>query len=242
MVLSLVFDISIAAICLLIITRNAARGFIKSFVSLMKSVLAVFLAYLFNAPLANAMSDWWFKDLSQSWVKDLMISTEKDGGYALFEIFDGIPEWFVKVSVSQGIEKDTVTHYFVEENLASAETVDSFVSPLGNALAMLISTVVAFIALFIVIEIVLAFVGALLNKLGELPVWKVVNVILGAVIGIVISAVIAWLISFIIIFVFDFGGNYYPGVFKQEIIKETVIGKFFGEHNLFTTVKDWFVK
>lgn len=242
MALSLVFDISIAAICLIIITRNAARGFIKSFVSLMKSVLAVFLAYLFNAPLAKAMSGWWFKDLSKNWVRDLMLSTEKDGGYALYEIFDGIPEWFVKVSVSQGIEKNTVTHYFVEENLASAQTVDSFVSPLGNALSMLISTVVAFMVLFIAIEIVLAFVGTLLNKLGELPVWKVVNVLLGAMVGVVISFVIAWLISFIVIFVFDFGSNYYPKVFKQDVINETVIVKFFGEHNLFTTVKGWFAK
>lgn len=242
MALSLVFDISIAFICFIIITRNAARGFIKSFVSLMKSVLAVFLAYLFNAPLARGLSSWFFDDLSHGWVKDLMLSTEKDGGYALFEIFDGIPDWFVKVSVSHGIEKEKVTHYFVDENLASLETVEELSLPLGNALSMLISTIIAFIVIFIAIEIVLAFVGALLNRLGKIPVWKVVNIFLGALIGVIVSAVIAWLISFVIMFVFDFGANYYPDIFKEEIIDNTVIVKFFGEHNLFTIAKDFFDK
>ena len=54
MAASLIFDIVIAFICLIIVIRNAARGFIKSLVLLMKSVLAIFLAYLFNAPLARA--------------------------------------------------------------------------------------------------------------------------------------------------------------------------------------------
>ena len=239
--LSLVFDISIAVICLIIISRNAARGFIKSFISLMKSVLAVFLAYLFNAPLARALSNGVFKDLSRGWVKDLMLSTEKSsGGYALYEIFDGIPDWFIKVSVSHGIEKEKVTHYFVEENPASLETVEELSKPLGNALSMLISTVIAFIIIFIAIEIVLIGVGALLNKLGKVSVWKVVNVVLGALIGAIISVVVAWLISMVIIFVFEFGTNYYPNIFKQEIIEKTVIVEFFKDHNLFTMVKSIF--
>ena len=241
LVLSLVFDISIAVICLIIILRNAIKGFIKSFISLMKSVLAVFLAYLFNGPLARALSDWFFNDLSVGWVKDLMVSTQKEGGYALYEIFDGIPDWFTKVSISQGIEESTVQHYFVESNLAPIEIVDELSALLGNALSMLISTVIAFLVIFIAIELVLIGVGALLNKLGKIPVWRVVNIILGALIGAIISAVIAWLISFVIVFIFEFGANYYPDTFNTEVITNTVIVEFFKDHNLFTIVRGWFI-
>ncbi|MBO4983049.1 MAG: CvpA family protein [Clostridia bacterium] len=243
MAASLIFDIGIALICLIIIIRNAARGFLKSFITLMKSVLAIFLAYLFNAPLARGLSGWFFKDLSYGWVRDLMLSTDKgDGGYALYEIFDGIPEWFTKITVTHGIDEEKVTYYFVEENLASQEIIDEFASPLGNALSMLISTVIAFISLFIIIEIVLFFVGKLLDKVGKLPIFRTVNIILGALVGVVVAVVIAWLISTAILYVFDFGSNYYPDIFDHSIIEKTVIVEFFEEHNLFTVVKGFFDK
>ena len=240
MAVSLIFDIVIAAIGLIIILRNAARGFIKSVISLMKSVLAVFLAYLFSGPLARAFDEWFFGDIARGWVQDIIASTKKEGGYALYEIFDGIPDWFTKVSVSQGVDEQTVQKYFVEQNLASSETVSGLTDIFGHALSMLISTVVAFIVLFIGIQIVLIGVGALLNRLGKVSVWRFVNIGLGALIGVIISAVIAWLISVIIIFVFEVGSNYYPDVFDMQIIEESVIVKFFGEHNLFTMVKDFF--
>ena len=238
MAVSLVFDIVIAAICLIIITRNAARGFIKSFVLLMKSVLAIFLAYLLNAPLARGLSNWFFQDLSRGWVNNLMISTEKEGGgYALFEIFDGIPEWFTKVTVSQGIDQEMVDYYFVQENLATKEVVDELTAPLGDELSMLISKVVAFIALFIVLEIILFALGAFLNRLGKLPILKTVNIILGALVGVIISAIVAWLISMAISYVFGFGSNYYPDIFNNEIIEKTIIVEFFSQHNLLDLFK-----
>lgn len=240
MAVSLIFDIVLALICLITVLRNAARGFIKSFVVMMKSVLAVFLAYLFNGPLARGISSWIFEDLAQGWVKDLMVSTAKEGGYALYEIFDGIPDWFTRVSISQGIDQEKVQYYFVDKNLASDAIVNEFSIPLGNALSMLISSIIAFILIFIVIEILLVFVGRLLNRLSGVPIWRGVNVILGALMGAVIAAVIAWLLSMGIIYVFEFGSNYYPDIFSDDIIKNTVIVEFFGEHNLFTLVRDWF--
>ena len=77
-------------------------------------------------------------------------------------------------------------------------------------------------------------------RLGDVPIWSSVNIIMGAVMGAVISFVIAWLLSMCIIFVFDFGANYYPDIFSKEIIENTVIVEFFGENNVFTMVSEWF--
>ena len=242
MALSLIFDLSIALICLISIIRNAIRGFIRSFVSMTKSVLAVFLAYLFNAPLARGFSSWIFSDLSRGWVRNLMVSTTyKDDGYALYEIFDGIPNWFTRVSISQGIDPETVEHYFVEQNHASEALVDELSVTLGDALSMLISTVISFLLIFIVLEIVFVFLGKLLYRLADVPIWKTANWVFGALIGAVISAVMAWLISMLIVYVFSFGSNYYPNVFDYKVIEDTIIVEFFGNNNLFEIVKGWFV-
>lgn len=241
MAISLTFDIVLALICTVTIIRNAARGFIRSFVIMMKSVVAIFLAYLFNAPLARGISAWIFEDLSHGWVRDLMLSTKQEnGGYALYQIFDGIPDWFTRVSVSQGIDKDVVQYYFVDQNLATDAVVEELSVPLGNALSMLISTVIAFIVIFVVVEILLIFIGKLLYRLGDVPIWSSVNIILGALMGAVISFLICWLLSKCIVFVFDFGANYYPDIFSKQIIEDTVLVEFFGNNNIFTTVKEWF--
>lgn len=241
MAVSLTIDIILGIIILVTVIRNAIRGFIKSLIVMMKSALAIFLAYLFNAPLAKGFSAWFMGDISREWVRDIMLSTaHSDGGYALYQIFDGIPKWFVNITMSNGIEQSKIEHYFVEKNLASEAVVEEFSYPLGEALSMLISRIIAFIVLFIVIEIILIFIGKLLNRLSDAPIWRGINIILGGVMGAIISAAIVWFLSMGIIWVIDFGANYYPNIFTSEIVENTVILEFFGEYNLFKTVSGWF--
>ncbi len=241
MAVSLTIDIILGLIILVTVIRNAIRGFIKSLIIMMKSALAIFLAYLLNAPLAKGFSAWFMGDIAHGWVSDIMLSTaHKNGGYALYEIFDGIPEWFVKVTMSNGIEQERVQYYFVEENLASEAIVEEFSHPVGEALSMLISRILAFIVIFIVVEIILIFVGKLLDRLSDAPIWRGLNIILGGLMGAIISAAIVWFLSMCIIWVIDFGANYYPDVFTHELVENTVILEFFGEYNLFTTVAGWF--
>lgn len=243
MSVSLIFDIIIVVICLFIIIKNAVRGFIKSFMALAKTVLAILIAYLFNFPIAKLFSGLLFDDLSQKWVRNLLLSTDVGNGeYAIYQIFDGIPDWFIKYTSKIGIDESIVNDYFVEAKNAPIEVVDSIALELGNALSLLISTVIAFIILFVVTEILLIVIEKLLGKIGKLPFLRLVNITLGAAIGAIFSIVIAWLISLLIINVFKFGANYYPEIFDHAVIEKSVIVKFFEEHNLFYIVKDYLGK
>jgi hypothetical protein len=67
---------------------------------------------------------------------------------------------------------------------------------------------------------------------------KVINIILGAFIGVVISAVIAWLIALGVKWVIYFGNSYYPNIFSDEIIENSIITKFFLDNNLWLWVKE----
>lgn len=241
MAVSLTIDIILGLIILVFVIRNAIRGFVKSFITMMRSVLAIFLAYLLNAPLAKGFCSWFMNDLARGWANNLMLSTEHEGGgYALYEIFDGIPDWFIKATMSNGIEKERVEYYFVEKNLANEAIIEEFSYPIGDAMAMLISRIIAFIVIFIVVEIIFIFVARFLDGLSDASVWRGVNVVLGGLMGAIISVAVVWVLSVCIIWVIEFGANYYPDIFKPELIENTVILEFFGEYNLFTTVSDWF--
>ena len=240
MTISLAIDILIVFICLIIVIRNAARGFIRSFMTFAKTILAFLIAYIFNSPLAKVLSEKIFLDLSNKWVLNAFASTaDGEGGYALYTLFDGIPQWFTNFMIKAGIDDDTMQKYFVGKEKASYEIMEELSHGLGSALSSLISTIVACIVLFVVTEVILIFVGMLLNKVGKLPVLRVFNIVFGALIGVAISAVVAWLISLGLTYAIQFGENYKPEIFNSSIIEKSVVLKFFGEHNLWYLLKSW---
>ncbi len=241
MTVSLIIDILIAFICAIIIIKNAARGFIKSFMAFARTILAFLLAYIFNAPLARLLSDKIFVGCARGWIYDAFCSTRiGEDQYALYQLFDGIPDWFTELTVSSGVEDWMVQEYFANETPAPMWALNQMSNSLGDALSAVISTIVSFIVIFIVAEIVIGIIGVLLNKIGKIPMLKAINVLLGACIGAVISAVVAWLIAKGISWVIGFGANYYPDIFSQDIIENSSIMKFFLEHDLWTWAKDTF--
>lgn len=233
MTVSLIIDIVIALICAIIIIKDAVRGFIKSFMIFARTVLAFLLAYIFNAPLARLLSEKIFLGCARGWIFDAFCSTQiGDDQYALYQLFDGIPEWFTNLTVSSGVEDWMVQEYFANETPAPMWALNQMSNSLGDALSALISTVVSFLLIFILVEIVVGIIGILLNKIGKIPMLKFINILLGACIGAVISAIVAWMISKGIGWIIGFGANYYPDIFKQEILDNSVIIKFFLEHDL----------
>lgn len=230
---SLIIDILLALVCLIIIIRNAARGFIRSFMALARTVLAVFLAYVLNAPLANLLKEKIFLSLSTGWVNSAFVSTyDGAGSYQLYTLFDGIPKWFANALLRSGADEATIQRYFYGGESAPAEVVDQLSNSLGSLLATVISTIIAVIAIFVVVEILLAILSVILNKIGKVPVIKFVNIVLGAFIGVAFSAVIVFLLASAIIWVINFGAGYNENIFSEKIITDSLFLRFFYENNV----------
>ncbi len=240
---SLVIDIIIVFIGAIIIIKNAARGFVKSFMTFARSILAILVAYIFNGPLADLLNEKIFTRVARGWIYDAFCSTRVgEDQYALYQIFDGIPDWFTEVTVSSGVEDWMVQEYFQNNQVASLSVLEQISDSLGKALGGLISAIVAFLIIFIVAEIIIALLGVLLNKLAKLPMIRVVNVLLGAFIGVIIAFVTGWIIAMCVSWVVGFGNSYYPDIFRPEIISDSKIMKFLLEHDIWTWAKDTFLK
>ena len=237
---SLIIDIVIAVVCLIIIIRNAIRGFLKSIMVLARTVLAFLIAYVFNAPVAKLLENWFFEEWARGITYNAMLENHVGNNmYAVNEFFDGIPEWATKIALDfSEVEGWMQQAYFVEGNTAEYWDMVKVSNALGYGLAHIISLVIAFIALFIIAEIIIALIGLLLNKLNEVTILKVINIVLGALVGAIISAVVAWLIASVVKWVIFFGQHYYPDVFTDEIINRTIIVKFFVENDLWIWVRD----
>ena len=241
MTVSLVFDIIIFALCAFWIIKNAIRGFIKAFITFAKTILAFLLAYLFCAPVGRFFSDKIFLGCARGWIYDAFCSTQiGEDQYALYQLFDGIPEWFTNITVSSGVEDWMVQEYFVNEKPAPMWALNQMSNSLGDELSYLISVIIAFVAIFLVAEIAFTIIGSLLNKIGKRPLLNTLNVILGICIGVVISIVSAWLISSAVLWILDFGAKYYPDVFNREILSDSIVIEFFGKYDVWSWIKGLF--
>lgn len=234
---SLIIDIVIALICLVIIIRNAARGFIRSFMAFARTILAILLAYLFNSPLAGLLDKNVFSSMSQGWIYSAFVSTDNgQGGYNLYTLFDGIPEWFTNALMRSGVDEQTIQKYFYSGESAPIEIVDELSVSLGGLLSSLISTVLAVIIIFVVVEIVLLILGVLLNKVGQIPIFRFLNILLGAAIGVVFSAVVVLLLATVVIWVIQFGAGYNANVFTESLITDSIFLDFFYRNNMWQII------
>ncbi len=241
MVVGLIIDIILMLICLIVVIKNAVNGFIKSFMGFARAILAVFIAYIFNAPLARLLKGWFFDGLSEKWILDAFGGTYNEGTglYELYNVFDGIPDWFVKFITKFGIDENTTNTYLLGQEAATEETMRQITSGLSIQLSNLVSTVVAVLVLFILIQILLIFVGKLLEKVGDLPVFRVLNVLLGACIGAVIAALMVWLLSEGIIWLLNFAKSYNEGVFGP-ITDQSIFLRYFRDNNVWEIARGWF--
>jgi len=239
-VISLVIDILIGILCLVIVIKNAARGFIKSLMVLARTVLAVLIAVVFNAPIARLFGQAFFNNWAQGVSHDAFFATKiAEDQYRVCDVFNGVPKFATNFALNHsGVDQEMLQKYFTECNPATEADTAFIATGVGNALSYVISVALAFIVLFIVVEIIFAIIGVFLNKLAKVPMLKSVNIILGGAIGAIFAITLAWLISKGVQWVFQFGQNYYPDVFQQKIIEDTYIVEFFLEHDLWQWVKE----
>ena len=253
-VISFVLDAILVGLMAFIIIRHSIRGFLNSFISVIKTLLAPFLAVVFNLPLARLISDWFFVTPAKGWIKDWLLSTEQivlengEIAYKVHSFFDGVPKFVVDFILQSG-EDDYGGRHMMSEHFsglgegvdplpATLEDIDIISDFLGNRLALGISIVISFIIIFVVLEIFFLILGKILNKmLKKATIIKRINIILGAVIGILVATLAVWVVSFGIGRLFMFGSHYYANVFKTSIIENTLVLKFFVKNDLWEVIK-----
>ena len=236
--ISLIIDVIIALVCLIIIIRNAARGFIRSFMAFARTILAIFLAYIFNAPLAGLLNDRFFQGMATGWVNNAFLSTyDGESAYRLYDLFDGIPSWFANLLLRSGVDEATIQRYFYSGESAPIEVVEELSVSLGALLSSFITTVIAVVVIFVVVEILLAIIGAILNRAGKVPIIRFVNIILGAIIGAIFSAVIVLLIATALIWIINKGSSYNANIFATRLITDSMFLDFFNTNNVWQWIK-----
>ncbi len=246
---SVLLDAILVGLMAFIIIRYSIRGFVKSFLSVVKILFAPFIALLFASPFGKLISAWLLEGPMTNWMKNMFLERAfQENGQTFYELHkftdDGVSRFLVINLLKVGEDNKSgialVNKHMIGDNPVPAtySEVEQISEFLGSIVAFLISLVIAFIIVFVVTEGIILLLSKLINKLLRKAITiKRLDILLGAIIGIFVSVLAVWILSFVIGKLFDLGNHHYPGVFKEEYVDKTLFLRFFVDNDLWHFIK-----
>ena len=236
--MNFLFDIIIIAIIVFTVYRSASRGFVKSVMSILSLVVAFVAAYIFTDALAEIYNESFIFDAFAGKVSDLLTPVIQKTGeiFDLETLFSDVPEVFSDLLQRFGVEMSSLKETFGTYSSAGAQTVTDMSETIAAPVAFAFSKALAFASVFIGALIAMALVTFLVDLVFKLPGLKKANKFFGFLLGALLGLLYAYLFSEVAVVLIKAGIAYYPNLFNQSIIDNSILLKFFSEFSLFSII------
>ena len=204
-----IVDIILVVVFALVILISAKKGFFKSLVDLIGSLVAVLVAKLLSEGAAKAVFDGFvYKGAESALMQSLGEAGSTDYVEQIENALASLPEGLNGILQIMGIDSQSLMDKLSGVNLNG----DNLVESLMNSVVVPLGTAVVQFVLFVVFAIALIFAVKLLAKLidkivKKLPVIKGFNKTMGAVFGVLRGLIIVVIISMLLSVVVGFIGN-----------------------------------
>lgn len=219
---SLIVDIVLGIVCLIMICKYTAKGFLNTVLGIARLFASVVLAYAFRTPIAKMLNGMFMDEKIFNWVHSSIMERIGGGNATVdfIEIYHTAPDFYDKVLTLFGLNAEELDSGILNLNMSNTEELARTISePLAN----MISTVIAVIGVFIIAMIVLHFVVKLLNSITKIKLIGFINRLLGFGLGVVLSAFVVWAVGFGLEFAVNAFGPMYPDVFNEGLTENSMI-------------------
>ena len=235
---SFVLDAILIIICVTTVFVSMRRGFVKTVLSLLSSVAAIFLSVAFTPMVSSFFYDKFMLSAITNGIFDTVKSLAGNGtSEGISTMFETMPDALVKLLERYNVSEDAINSMSNSAISGNAD-VRSICETIASPIATTISNALAFIACFIVAIIILKIVVCIIDAIFKLPVLKSVNKFAGLILGLAISVVIIYVYSNAAVYLVTSLGAISPEIFGDKVISDTVIVKFFSEHYVFGLVEN----
>ncbi len=198
---NLILDLCIAAIAGITVFVAYKRGFVKTFISAISSVLAMIVVMLFTAPVASMLADTALadslRDKTAVFIDELVENSEAADAIELVQ--DQTGELYT-VLESVGIDLGAFSDW-METSISQSEEVfrENLVEYVSGPVSMLVMKAIAMLALYLGSLIILKIAASLLSGVIErLPFIRQANHALGMLLGAVMAVVYVFVFCAII--------------------------------------------
>ncbi len=186
-----VLDGIIVAICLVCVMVGIRRGFIKSIVHFLGSIIAVCLSSVLGGMLAKWLFDTMFRE---AMVEKINTSLQglgaENAGQAAEQILTQLPDFIVRALEEAGITAATISGGITAQSSQAAGMITDYLAPVFVSFLKVLAVIVLFFLFMTLVRILASMVGHMLR----LPVLSQVDGLLGGVFGFLLALVSIWVI------------------------------------------------
>ncbi len=232
--MSLAIDAIILFGAVIIIWRGAGRGFIKSIMGLITSVVSFIVAYAYTPVLSSVLKEKYFTDGITNGIfetlKSLALDTETDL-FNLDRLAVDLPAPFVSILDRYNVNIDAFAEEIRGITGCGENTVYSYAQQIAAPTSQIIANCVSFLLLFFAAFIVLSILTWILNAIFKLPVLSQANSFLGLIFGAAEAILFSFVISVVLSALVSSLGSIDPNLFGKDVLADTRICRFLLDNN-----------
>ncbi len=225
----LALDIIVVVVFAATVINCVNRGFVRSVLSLLKSVLALLAAYIFSPALAEFFGKFFDRAITGAVEQRLEAMVgEAAGKFNLEKLFSDKPKEFLDILDRFGGKVEDLAGQYGSVSGGSELQLTDMARQITGPVVDTVSYICAFLAIFVAALIVLAIAEVILSAVVKLPVIHGADKLLGAVFGVASGFVIAFILSLLAKEGFEALAAAYPDKFGG-VIEKTFVVKLLGE-------------
>ena len=244
--MNLAVDIIIIIVVLLIIWLAYRRGFIKSIMGFVSTIVSLIVAYAFYPNLTLFIKEKFLIDSISGDISTTIQSFSavignngSSGVFNLEKLADGIVNNDTTASLVSMLQRygQNIDEFvkklrsLANASEATVNDVNVISEDVASPTATSIASIISFILIFVACILVFKLITYILDKIFKMPVLNFANKLLGVLFGILEAAVIAYVLSIILSSLVTNLGVIAPSVFGTFNIDDTYVCKFLLEHN-----------
>ncbi len=238
--MTLAIDAILIFTAVLCIWAGTRKGFVRSVMGLISTLVASVAAYAFTPVLAAYIRDRYLIGRITNGIYETLHSLALDTTTDLFNldrVASDLPEPFTAILSRYRVDLSAVTEKMRGLTAVSEDAVRSvsadIAAPTANALASAISFLILFLGAFLA----LSLFTLLLDALFRLPVLKGANTFLGFLFGVFEAAVMVSVLAIVFSVLTEALGAFDPVLFGADTVDRTVVCSFLLKFNLFDRIR-----
>ncbi len=232
--MSFACDGILIGIILFTVLCGCSKGFIKSFMGLIKGVASAFAAYSYTPLLAAYLNDNYIMQHITEGIDETLRSLSLDTAtdlYNLDRLAADLPEPLISILERYNINVSDFVNHATGMTGVEEEVVRDYSASIASPTASLLSSAISFTVIFVGVFLALSLITGLLDIIFHMPVLNAANKLFGFLFGVAEAYVIVTIMSILLSAIITSLGSIEPNLFGADVIEHTVLCKFFVEHN-----------
>ncbi len=226
-----ILDLVAIILFLIVLVSCYRKGFLRSFLSSLKVVLSIVLAYVFTPTVSFYIRTGFVEERVTEIVhrRILGVTTKTAELFNLRRLFEDMPEDFRKTLSSFGADGETLRERYGDMVSASEESVAAMSETIAAPAVKIISNSIAFALLFIGIMLAITIIIHIVGLITHLPIIGGLDRALGFVLGVFTGLLVIVVFCNISYYAIKAINMVSPSRISENVIENTYVVKYLSE-------------